>query len=278
MQDFVKEQPLRKIQNTEVPALGFGTFQLKQEICRKAVLSALETGYRHIDTARMYENEEAVGQALKDYGAERESLFLTSKVWYDNLAPHDIRREVQDSLRLLQTEYLDLILIHWPNPDYPLSQSLEALFQLKEEGKVRQVGVSNFTPSLVEQAWKTGPIFCNQVECHPLLRQEKLRKLAAEKDFLLTAYSPLAQGKVHHESTLNAIGKKHGRSPEQVALAWLLTLPKVSPIPRSSKKKHIQNNFQSIGLQLDSEDLEAIESIPDHQRQVDPDIAPDWEY
>lgn len=272
------KQPYRTIQGTSVPALGFGTFQLRGATCRNAVSQALDVGYRHVDTARMYENEEAVGKALKDSDIPREALFLTSKVWYDNLAPDHIRNEVHDSLRLLQTDYLDLILIHWPNPDFPLSQSLQTLFQLKEEQKVKQVGVSNFTPSLVEQSWKTGPIFCNQVECHPLLRQNRLRKMAAEKDFLLTAYSPLAQGKAHDHSVLNSIAEKYGKTPEQVSLCWLLSLENVSPIPRSSKLHHIQSNFQCFDFQLEPEDFDAIEKIPDHQRQVDPDIAPNWEY
>ncbi len=265
-----------EIQGTRVPALGFGTFQLTGDTCRRQVLAALETGYRHIDTARAYDNEDQVGRALEDSGVARSEVFLTSKVWLDDLEPKPLARSVEKSLRQLRTGFLDLCLIHWPSDRFPLDASLDALQRLRSEGKIRHLGVSNFPPAYLRRACDLAPVFTNQVEYHPLLGQETLLRLCRENGVLLTAYSPLAQGAVFREPVLREIGKKYGKSPAQVALRWLLEQDRVAAIPRSSSEKNLRENFEVFDFELAGEDIKKIDRLPKNQRQVNPAFAPDW--
>jgi len=267
----------KTFQSVAVPALGFGTYKLTGENCTQAVSEALEIGYRHLDTARMYENETEVGQGMRNSSVERQEVFLTSKIWMEHLNPDDLKRELQNSLKELQTDYLDLLLIHWPNPDIPLRTTLEAMKELKEQGLIRNIGVSNFPSSLLKQALEHASILCDQVEYHPLLGQETLLKVAAENDLMLTAYSPLAQGKANENQVLEDIGKAHGKSATQVGLRWLLEQPQVVAIPRSTNPEHIQQNFDIFDFKLSPEDKEKINSLPKDQRQINPDFAPQWD-
>lgn len=267
----------KMIRGTRVPALGFGTFQLEGEVCRSAVRSAIDVGFRHVDTARMYGNEKEVGEGIAESGVDRGEIFLTSKVWWDALRPGEIESEIEASLHDLATDHLDLALIHWPNPDQPLEESLDAFRRLKSEGRVRELGVSNFPPSLFERAVQLGEVFCNQVEYHPLLAQDELLALAREHDVLLTAYAPLAQGETIGYPELEEIAAKHGKSSEQVALRWLLEQDHVAAIPRSSKPEHIESNFDVFDFELDDDDRAVIDRLPKDRRQVDPSFAPDWE-
>jgi len=267
----------KNIKGREVPTLGFGTFELTGETCQRAVERALEVGYRHLDTARMYGNEREVGRGLSQSGLDRSSVFLTSKVWWEDLEPEAIRAEAEQSLEELGTDYLDLFLIHWPNPDVELAESIDALSKLVSDGLIRHYGVSNFPPSLFRHAVGLGDIFCNQVEYHPLLGQEKLAEMAREFGVALTAYSPLGQGEAIGHDELERIGAKHGKSSGQVALRWLIEQENVLAIPRSSKSEHIESNFAVFDFELDDEDREAIAKLPKDQRQIDPDFAPDWE-
>lgn len=267
----------KRIQGRELPALGFGTFKLSGDECRRAVRNALETGYRHVDTARMYGNEEMVGLGMKDSGLAREDVFLTSKIWRDDLSPEAIRSGVDASLEALQTDYLDLVLIHWPNPDFPIGKAIEAFKELTEDGKIRHYGVSNFTPALFEEAAGYGEIFCNQVEYHPLLGQERLLEVLRHHDSALIAYSPLAQGEAIDFPELGKIAEKHGKNPEQVALRWLVEQENVFAIPRSAKPEHIESNFDIFDFELDESDRQTIAALPKDRRLVDPDFAPDWE-
>lgn len=266
----------KSIHGHEFPTLGFGTFELSGETCRKAVTKALQTGYRHIDTARMYENEEAVGLGIRDSGLERADFFITSKVWWEDLSPENIRSEVEASLKALQTDYLDLVLIHWPNPKFSIRKAVETLAKLKESGKIHLYGVSNFTPSLFHEAVGYGEIFCNQVEYHPLLGQSRLLELVRSHDSALIAYSPLAQGEAIGSPELEEIGQKHGKSSEQVTLRWLIEQDNVLAIPRSSNPEHIESNFDIFDFELDASDREKIDALPKDRRQIDPDFAPDW--
>lgn len=267
----------KTIRGSAVPALGFGTYQLQGETCRQSVRAALEVGFRHVDTARMYDNEKQVGAGIRDAAIDRGELFLTSKVWRESLAPEQIESEVDASLNDLGTDHLDLALIHWPNPDQPLAESLDALRQLQQAGRLKHFGVSNFPPPLFEQAIGLADVFCNQVEYHPLLGQDELLAMAREHDVLLTAYSPLAQGEAIGYPDLEEIAKKHGKSSEQVALRWLLEQDHVAAIPRSSNPEHIASNFDVFDFELDGEDHAVIDALPKDQRQVDPSFAPDWE-
>ena len=267
----------KTFQSVDVPALGFGTFQLKGDACRKAVSRAVDIGYRHVDTARMYENETEVGKGIRESSVDRKDIFLTSKIWMDQLEPDSLVRELQNSLRELQTDYLDLLLIHWPNPGVPLSSTLGAMMKMKEKGYIRHVGVSNFPSALLKEAVEQGPVLCDQVEYHPLLSQDDLLAVAEEHDLMLTAYSPLAQGEVASHSELESIGKPYGKSATQVGLRWLLEQPRVVAIPRSSKPEHIQQNFEIFDFKLSEEDKEKIARLPKDLRQINPDFAPEWD-
>ena len=266
-----------EIQGSRIPALGFGTFRLTGDTCRRQVLRALETGYRHIDTARVYDNEADVGTALKESGVERTEIFLTSKVWLDDLEPEPLARSVEKSLRQLKTDYLDLCLIHWPSDRFPLDATLEALEAQRSAGRIRHLGVSNFPPAYLRRACDLAPIFTDQVEYHPLLGQEKLLDLCRTHGVLLTAYSPLGQGAVIKEPVLDGIGRKHGKTAAQVALRWLVRQDGVAAIPRSSSEENLRANFAIFDFDLDAEDLEQIARLPTNLRRVNPAFAPDWE-
>lgn len=278
MKTMDSPQIMRKtIQQTPVPALGFGTYELTGGECRRAVTTALETGYRHIDTARAYGNEDEIGEAMIDSDVARDEIFLVSKVWFEDLDYDSLLHEVDISLQSLKTDFLDLVLVHWPTEEVPLEDTFLALSRLKEEKVIRHFGVSNFTPEWLERALELGEIFCNQIEYHPLLRQRRLHRMAIDHDLLLTAYAPLAQGALHDNDVLKAIGERHQATPEQVSLAWLLEQPNVAAIPRSGNPGHIRSNFQAAEIRLDDEDHRRIEELPDDQRQIDPEFAPAWD-
>ena len=267
----------KTFQGREVPTLGFGTYELEGQECTDCVKHAIDTGYRHIDTARMYENEAEVGKGIAASGVAREDLFVTSKVWWEHLEPDAIRREVDASLKALDLDDLDLVLIHWPNPEVKLKDSIGALKKLVEEGKIRHYGVSNFPPSLFKEAAELGEIFCNQVEYHPQLGQEALLRAAKENGSALTAYSPLGQGDEIGHEVLEDIAEKHGKSSAQISLRWLIEQDAVLAIPRSSKREHIESNFDIFDFELDVTDQLRIAGMPKDKRQIDPDFAPDWE-
>src|SRR3954463_14240797 len=201
-----------EIQGTTVPKLGFGTWQIEGPDCQEAVEDALAIGYRHVDTARAYDNEREVGRGLAAAGVSRRELFLTTKIWREEYAPDDLRRAAEDSLENLQVSCVDLLLLHWPNSDYPLDETLGALVGLRDDGLIKHLGVSNFPPGLLREALKIAPIFADQVEFHPFLSQDRLPGLAVENDFLPPAFSPLAAGKVPPDPTLKEIGEAHGKT------------------------------------------------------------------
>jgi len=260
-----------------VPALGLGTYKLKGKECYQAVREAMDIGYQHIDTARMYENEAEVGRAIEDSNYIRERLFLTSKIWFDHLGKDAFIQEVEQSLSELRTDYLDLVLIHWPNEEVRLEETLEAMHLLKERGLIRFEGVSNFPPALLEHAADLAHIYCCQVEYHVFLQQHQLRKICQEKNMLLTAYSPLAQGMVPDDSVLEEIGEVHGKTASQVALRWLIQQPNVAAIPKSASSEHRRQNYNIFDFNLTDEEMERIDDLPKDRRQVDPEFAPDWE-
>lgn len=265
------------IQGERVPSLGLGTWQLRGATCREAVEHALDLGYRHLDTAQMYQNEAAVGEGLANAPVDRADVFVTTKVWRDSLAPTEVRRAAEASLRHLRTEYVDLLLIHWPNPRVPLEQTLEAMLALQEEGKTRHVGVSNFPPSLVQQALDHTSIFCNQVEYHPYLSQLKLLRLAQQHDVMLTAYSPIAKAKVLDDPVLQEIAEMHGKTPIQVTLRWLIQQKPVTAIPRSANADHRAANFAIFDFVLSDDEMRRIADLDRGQRLVDPAAGPAWE-
>jgi len=262
-----------------MPKLGLGTWRLSGDDCTTAVLGALERGYRHIDTAQMYGNEDAVGAALAATPVKRADIHLTTKVWWENLAPDAMRRAMDASLKQLQTGYVDLYLIHWPAPDMDLAAALAQLVRFKEEGLARHIGVSNFPVALLKRALEEiqAPLACNQFEYHVLLDQRKLVAYARSRGLAVTAYCPLAQGRLADHPELGAIARKHGCTPAQVALCWLLSQDGVAAIPKAGRAESQLANLAALDVKLDDADRAAIAALPKDQRFVSPGFAPAWD-
>jgi 2,5-diketo-D-gluconate reductase B len=266
-------------QGLNVPKLGLGTFKMQGKECHQAVLNALSMGYRHIDTAEMYANEDAVGDALEDTDVPRDQIHLTTKVWWQNLAPDSIRRSFDISLRKLKTDYVDFYLIHWPAPDMNLAAALETLMRIKDEGGTRAIGVCNFPVALLKQAVEEikAPIACNQVEYHVLLGQKQLLPYMQSKGVPLTAYAPLAQGRLASFPELTAIAEKHNATAAQIALAWLLEQDGVMAIPKARSEASQRSNLGALAVKLDQDDRAMIAKLPKEQRFVNPGFAPAWD-
>jgi 2,5-diketo-D-gluconate reductase B len=265
-----------RIRGTAVPRLGFGTWKITGAECFTAVRDALDIGYRHIDTARAYGNEREVGAALAVSGVDRSEVFLTTKIWMDDFEPSRLRAAAEDSLRKLGTDYVDLLLLHWPNPAVELERTLDALVALRDEGLIAELGVSNFPPDLLREALRSAPVFCDQVEMHPFLGQDELEEIAAAEDLMITAYAPLAQGDVLRDPVLARIGAEVGAQPSQVALRWLLDRPQVAVIPKAASRPNRLTNFGAFDVELSSEQTAAIDALPKDRRHFDPAWAPEW--
>jgi 2,5-diketo-D-gluconate reductase B len=268
-----------KTQGISLPRLGLGTYRMQGDVCRAAVESALGLGYRHIDTAEMYGNEDAIGAAIAAAGVPRSDLHITTKVWNENLAPDAMRRAFDASLKKLRLDQVDLYLVHWPAPKMNLPAMFETLQKLKQEGRTRAIGVANFNIALLKTVVEDikAPIACNQVEYHVMLDQTPLRKYLAAKSIPLVAYCPLAQGRVASDATLAAIGRKHGASAAQVALKWLLDQDGVAAIPKASRSESQKANLDALHVGLDDEDRQAIAGLPKDKRCVNPGFAPAWD-
>jgi 2,5-diketo-D-gluconate reductase B len=265
-----------EVRGTRVPAIGFGTWLMTGEDAAEGVRDALEIGYRQIDTARAYENEREVGRGIAESGVPRAEIFLTTKVPHDEATAAEVERGAEQSLERLGVDQLDLLLLHWPSPDTPLEETLGAMNKVRERGLTRHVGVSNFPAGLLRQALELAPVSCNQVESHPFLDQSRVLDLACERDVLVTAYSPLAHGRVPGDATLRRIGENHGKTAGQVALRWLLDQPGVSPIPKASSHARRQENFDVFDFTLSDEERAEIDALPKDVRTADPPWAPDW--
>jgi 2,5-diketo-D-gluconate reductase B len=266
-------------QGISLPRLGLGTFRMQGDVCRAAVESALELGYRHIDTAEMYANEEAIGAAIAASGVARKDLHVTTKVWNENLAADAMRRAFDKSLKKLRLDQVDLYLVHWPAPNMNLPAMFETLMKLKQEGRTRAIGVANFNIALLKTVVEEikAPIACNQIEYHVMLDQTKVAKYLTAKSIPLVAYCPLAQGRAASDETLLAIGKKHGASAAQVALRWLLDQDGVAAIPKTSRRESQQANLDALKVKLDDDDRKKIAALPKDKRCVNPGFAPAWD-
>jgi len=262
-----------------MPKLGLGTWPMRGEACTRAVLGALALGYRHIDTAKMYGNEAAVGAALAETDVPRADIHVTTKIWPDSLAPAEMRRSVESSLADLRTDYADLLLIHWPHPQMNLAESLGELARLRDEGLAKAIGVSNFNTALLRQAVEEvgAPIACDQVEYHVLLDQSKLLAYARTKGVVVTAYAPLARGELAKHAALQRIARKHGATVEQVALQWLLAQEGVAAIPKAARPESQRTNLDADRLRLDDEDRAAIAALPKNVRLVSPAWPIAWD-
>ena len=267
-------------QNKKIPALGYGTWQLTGNECRTGVEKALEIGYRHIDTAQIYENEAEVGAGIAASGVKRSDIFLTTKVWITELRDGALQKSVDASLKKLKIDHIDLLLIHWPVNDVPFAEQMKALQQVQKDGKTALIGISNYTlAQMKEVVEKIGTkVVCNQVEYHPYLSQKPLLEYARAHDLFLTAYCPLARGKVAHDATLAKIARKHGKTAGQITLRWLVQQQNVAAIPKSASEKHIRENFDIFNFALDASEMNEIFALarPDG-RLVSPDFAPKWD-
>jgi 2,5-diketo-D-gluconate reductase B len=262
-----------------IPRLGFGTWRLSGAEAQEAVESALGLGYRAVDTAEMYANEAEVGAGIKASGLPRDDIFLTSKVWPTHLGAGEIRRACDASLSRLGTDYLDLYLVHWPARDMDLPRVMHDMARLREDGLVRAIGVANFPAGLLKRAIEVGvPIAANQVEYHALLSQDRLLEITRAQNIVLTAYAPLAQGRLASNPQITAIAERHGATAAQVALAWLLRQDGVSVIPKAKSPDSQRANLAALTLAgaLTADDVAELDALPKDQRFVNPEIAPDW--
>ncbi|WP_339927139.1 2,5-didehydrogluconate reductase DkgB [uncultured Cobetia sp.] len=267
--------------STTLPNPGFGTYRIEGETLRDSLNTALEIGYRHFDTAQFYGNEAEVGQIIADSKVPREELFITTKIWHDRLVPGDMEKSVEESLERLQMDYVDLLLIHWPSPndEVPMEDYLPVLAKLKAAGKARHIGVSNFTGEQLERAVGIvgrDELLTNQIEVHPFLQNRKVIDKCHELGIEVTAFMPLAVGKVMDDDTLKAIAERHDASPAQIALAWL-KMQDIVTFPSSTKAKNIESNFEAFSMSLTGEDMAKIAELDRGERIANPDFAPDWD-
>jgi 2,5-diketo-D-gluconate reductase B len=267
-----------------LPRLGLGTYSASnREQWRDNVRTALDVGYRHVDTAQIYENETYVGEGLAAAAVDREDVFLSTKTMHVDVpadpSPEVVGDAIDGCLDRLGVDYVDMLYVHWPSGAYEHEAVLPAFDEAYREGKTRNVGLSNFTPDLLDEAREVldAPIAAHQVECHPLLQQSELREYAREHDHWLVAYSPLGKGAALEDPTIREIAEKHDASPAQVSLAWLLSKENVAAIPKASSEAHMRDNLAAADLELDAEDVERIDDIDREHREIDPDHGP-WNW
>ncbi|WP_433768875.1 aldo/keto reductase [Pseudomonas putida] len=272
-------QHIVNAQGLNMAKLGLGTWPMLGEECTRAVEQALALGYRHIDTAAAYNNEDAVGQALANSPTPRDQIHVTTKVWWDQLQPDAMRHSMDRSLKALRSDYVDLFMLHWPTTDWDLPRTLDTLVSFKEQGLARNIGVANFPlPLLRKVVEELGiPLSAIQVEYHVLLGQNALLNYARQHDMALTAYTPLARNKVSQIPAIQQIAAKHAVLPTQVALKWLLDQPNVAAIPKASSEANQRANLAALDVQLDDEDRRLIAGLSKRERQVNPDFAPVWD-
>jgi len=262
-----------------IPVIGLGTWELRGQTCAQVVEHALRLGYRHVDTAQIYENEREVGNGLRSSGVRRDDIFITTKVWPDYFAPDDLERSVKESLAKLRLPAVDLLLLHWPNPQVPLAETLGALAHAKRLGLTRHIGVSNFTVALIEQAVAQcpEPLVCDQVEYHPYLDQTKVRAACDWHGLALVAYSPIARGRIINDETLVQIGRAHGKTATQVCLRWLVQ-QNVVAIPRTSRIERLSENIEIFDFELSAEEMDRIFACAHpNGRLTNFGFAPKWD-
>ena len=265
-----------------IPAFGLGTFRLKDDVVIASVKTALELGYRTIDTAQIYDNEAAVGQAIEESAVPRDELFITTKIWIENLSPEKLIASLEESLQKLRTDYVDLTLIHWPSPDDTVAVEafMPALLEAKKQGLTRQIGISNFTIPLMERAIAAvgaENIATNQIELSPYLQNRKVVEWATQHGIHITSYMTLAYGKALKDEVIAGIAAKHNATPAQVILAWAIG-EGYAVIPSSTKRENLASNLKAQDLQLDAEDRQAIAALDCNDRLVSPEgLAPEWD-
>ncbi|MFV0492224.1 MAG: aldo/keto reductase [Pseudorhodobacter sp.] len=262
-----------------MPAPGLGTFELTGPEGIAAIRGAIEHGYRHIDTAIRYGNEAEVGQAIRESGVAREELFVTTKIWFDALAPEQVHQRIDESLERLEMDQVDQLLVHWPSHDVPLGETLGAFKEVREAGKTRHIGVSNFPTALLDEAVRVhgATLVTNQVEYHPFLAQDKLLAALRGAGMILTAYLPLARGAIFKDPVIRDIAERRGKNPAQITLRWLVQQDGVVPIPRSSKIENIRSNFDIFDFELDDGEMQRIAGLNREERICDFNWSPQWD-
>ena len=265
----------------DIPAIGLGTWELRGDECAKLVETALRNGYTHIDTAQMYQNEREVGAGIRASGVDRDSLFVTTKIWPDNYASDDFARAVDERLALLDCGTPDLLLLHWPPGAVSMAEAVAGLNKAKKSGLARHIGISNFTVAQVEEAvgLSEEPLVCNQIEYHPLINQDKVRAACARHGLAVTAYCPIARNKVADEPVIRDIAQRHDASPAQIALAWLACHGDVISIPRSSRPERLADNLKALEISLNEDEMAEISALKArNMRLVDPEsVRPEWD-
>jgi len=263
----------------EIPIVGLGVWQIAKEVCAELVARSLHIGYRHVDTAAMYRNEAEVGEGVRHSGVPRQEIFVTTKVWKDDIAEGRLEKAAEEGLERLGLDHIDLLLIHWPNPAFPLEETLRALAAVKRRGIARAIGVSNFTAELLEAAVAKcpEPLAVNQVEYHPFLSQAPVLAACRRLGVAMTGYSPLAQGKVLHDETIAEVADAHQVSAPQVAVRWLVQQGVIA-IPRSSHVQRAATNLDVFGFELTQDDMARLSALarPDG-RLINPPWAPQWD-
>jgi 2,5-diketo-D-gluconate reductase B len=275
MTDAHKESmPVVEAKGARIPLLGLGTWDLRGRVCARIVEQALRLGYRHVDTAEMYDNEREVGEGLRASGVRRDEFFVTTKIWPTHFAPRELQRAARDCLVRLRLSEVDLLLLHWPNPQIPLAETLGALGKVKRDGLVRNIGVSNFTVALLEQATQLSsePLVCDQVECHPYLDQTKVITACRQHGMAVVAYSPIARGNARDDEVLARIGKKHGKTAAQVCLRFLVQQD-IVVIPRTSKVERLAENAAVFDFNLRAEEMAEVAALAHSDGRV-----VDWAY
>ncbi|MEK6199843.1 MAG: aldo/keto reductase [Psychrobacter sp.] len=278
-----KTYNIRTAGQANIPVLGLGTWQSTGQDCVDVVSQGLKMGYEHIDTAQAYDNEKEVGQGIKQSGISRDKFFLTTKIFPDDMKfqPEKLIAAAKRSLENLDTDYVDLLLLHWPDDRVPLSETIPALCELQKQGLTRNIGVSNFNIADIIEAKKYAdvPIVVNQVEFHPFIKQNTLQTFLNNHHILLEAYSPLARGDVFDNEVIKEIAEKHGVTPAQISLAWILSDKDRIAIPKTSNPEHLQGNLDSIIVQLSADELEKIGSLArsDGRKIEHPDYTPVWD-
>jgi diketogulonate reductase-like aldo/keto reductase len=279
-----RNDPLQIVEThgAKIPAIGFGTWALDGETCARAVRDAIGIGYRHIDTAAGYRNEDRVGEGVRAAGVSRGDIFITTKVAPEELEEKTFKASVERSLKLIGVDQVDLVLIHWPSKTIPVATTIATLNAVRKSGWTRHIGVSNFTVKLLDEAWKAtdAPLVTNQCEYHPYLNQDKLRAACFKHGMSFTAFSPLGRRVVLEDPVIVGIAKRKNRTPAQIVLRWDIQQDRTITIPKSSDAAHIKSNFAIFDFALDDAEMAAVTALTKThlQRVTNPAaVAPDWD-
>ncbi|MCC0038879.1 MAG: aldo/keto reductase [Brucellaceae bacterium] len=270
-----------KANGADIPAIGMGTWTLKGDQCAELVTAAIDVGYRHIDTAAMYANEDAVGRGIAGSGIARDDIFVTTKVWWTDIAPGDLERSAEQSLARLGLGHVDLLLIHWPNPRVPVADSIGALNRVRERGLARNIGVSNFTTALLDEALRASdaPLVADQVEYHPMLNQDKVHAACRKAGMAMVSYCPLYRGgALFDRPEIVGPARRLGKAPAQIVLRWHVQQDGVVAIPRTTRRERLAENLAVFDFELDAAEMDAISALSSaNSRICDFEFSPRWD-